>query len=234
MTVFLCPVPFVKLPGGAPPVYYSKGAIIAQRLSFDGASVDVAYPAVVSAGHIAVMVMLGTAGGGINIGGAGPDDVTWDHLATGTDSDQYAAKLWWRECAGTEGGTTSLLNTDGAATDYCAQIFTFDLALTGADPTQDPSAAIANFSSSFTSNATTVSIANSLGVRIYCQFDNITSTPPSGWTENSEDQTSPYIDFLIAIDTKIISSAGTEAASTRTVTGGPFGIIFDFALKPRT
>jgi hypothetical protein len=73
--------------------------------------------------------------------------------------------------------------------------------------------------------ATTITTgANELGLRFYCRSKNTASAPSSGWTEEREglDATGGGNGITMALDSKLITAAGTEAATTRTVGGSIF------------
>lgn len=217
MTVFLCPVPFVKLPGGGEPIFVSNGPYA----EFVGNG-DATFPDDVANGQLALIIGVGSG----NTTSWHADGFTV--LSEGEYADSPGVWLAYKICDGTEGGTTASIDVEGSSGFTEAVIAIFSSVLTSGDPTEDVSAA-SGASTSETSNSTTTSGANRLGVRIYVQNDDRSSTVPAGWTEEFALLGSNYSTTL---DTKLIPSATTEAATTRTIGGFERWVVIDLALKP--
>jgi hypothetical protein len=217
---FMMPFLMTSRPWAVAPAYVSKGPI-----STHDNDTEVEFPASVALNAVALLVAFGD--GDPDVGWSADGD--WTELARGYSSDgDFGAVLWLKVCDGTEGGTTIAASSGGSAFDFGAQIFTFSDADNNA--AEDASAKIIDNSTSLTSNATTTTGLNRLGVRLYVQQGNSASTPPAEWTERAEDLAGS---MRVALDTKTIATATTEAATTRTVPSARSAIVFDLALVPR-
>lgn len=202
-----------------PPAYASKGAVTADFASV----INVSFPAVVNANDIALFVQTADSNPS---GWGGTTGFTPIASAVGGST---GARLLYKRCTGSEDGTSVTFDSNGTAGTCSGQIFTISGAIVSGTPYEDASVN-SGASTTMTSNATTISGAARLGIRIYCQGDNRASTPPSGWTEQSEDA-DVVIQFMVSFDTKEVA-AGTEGATSRTISGSEDWVVFDLAMIP--
>lgn len=202
-----------------PPAYSAKGAVTADFSN----SISVPFPATVNANDIALFVQT-----------ADSDPSGWSSTTGFTDiasglNGSTGARLTYKRCVGNEDSTNVTFDTSATASQVSGQIFTISGAVASGTPYEDASANTGS-STSMTSNATTISGAARLGIRIYAQADNRASTPPSGWTEASEDADAT-IQYMVSFDTKQVT-AGTEGSTSRTISGIESWIVFDLAMIP--
>lgn len=81
-------------------------------------------------------------------------------------------------------------------------------------------------------NSLTTVSGNNLGLRFTMCNNDVSSSPGSGWSEDLESVFNAANDISLYIDSKTIASAGTEAASGRTVTTSVGWIASTFAISP--
>lgn len=81
-------------------------------------------------------------------------------------------------------------------------------------------------------NSLTTVSGNNLGLRVTMCNNDVSSSPGAGWTEDLESIFNAAQDLSLYIDSITIASAGTEAASGRTVTTSVGWIASTFALSP--
>jgi hypothetical protein len=158
--------------------------------------------------------------------------VTWPGgwtVLTAATTTNWESQVAWKRCTGTEAGTTISL-TQATAVVKGAQIYIFRLCIAPGTPYEDYSTATGT-STSATSNATTVSGVDRLAVRITANSDDVTGSTPAGYTSPVADTTTLGNDGALTLDFKVVPSATTVAASTRSITSGAF-TVHDFALIP--
>jgi hypothetical protein len=152
----------------------------------------------------------------------------WTTLTQATTTN-WQSQVAWKRCDGTEDGTTISLAQAGAIVKG-AQIWVFRHCIASGTPFEDFSNATST-STSATSNSTTTTGVDRLVVRITTNSDDVPGSTPAGYTSPVVDVTTLGNDGAITLDFKVIPTATTDAASTRTITSGAF-TVHDFALLP--
>jgi hypothetical protein len=204
---------------GLGPVFVGKGTA-----DFESTAADLTptFPTRVQANDIAIIVHCSDNTSSPSWPGG------WAAEAQQTTTN-WNTRMAWLRCTGSEGGTTVAVAQSGAVVKV-AQIYLFRHCVASGTPYEDYSGATGS-STTAASNATTISGGDRLAVRITCNSDDVTGSTPAGFTSPVADTTLLGGDMSQVLDFKVVTNAGTEASSSRTITSGAWTVL-DFAMIP--
>lgn len=203
---------------------------------------DVPYPAVVAYGDIAYLwLFVGDVASSGNV--LLTADGTWTDI-TGViyDSgagDEAGARLYWRRCNGTEGGTTTPVTFDDTASGVplrMGQIVTVSDAPATGTPHEAVQTAHGN-GASVEASATTTLGPDRLGLRFYATAEDdqgADSTPPYRWTRGQQLITGSASDGAFGVDYRTMSAEGTYPATSMLGSGFDGWATVSLAIKPKT
>lgn len=189
------------------PVYSQTGT----NTQFAGVgSVNVALPATVADGEVAIMVVSCA----LSTTGTITWPAGWTEIGQGTQGgvDQYSGCAWKRLSA-SDGGTSPTVNF-AANQNGAARVATFLQCKSSGTP-YEGLAANQGTSASCDGSSLVTTGPDRLGVIVNTFARNVVTSPPSGWTEQID---SGGNGARITVDTKALPSAGTEAAGSTTIT----------------
>lgn len=197
----------------AAPAFVAAGAIATGSTSL---SID--YYTGVAANHIAI-VWVG-AESTPTIG-----DITDFTGLTQVDSTDSGGRLFWKRLTGGESGSVSCATTGGL--NARGVMIGVSGAITSGTPYEGANTNTGN-SATATSATIVTTVAETFGIRCgYGAGSTAATDPPATWDERAESGTT----FSFTVDTKEIASAGTEAASDRTVGSGTW-VVQTLAILP--
>jgi hypothetical protein len=189
----------------------------------ESASVDVPYYASPQANDIAIIWVATTSSRGIDWQAVSG----WSPL-TPVESGDHGGRVYWQRLVGGESGTVAIPIGDGD--DLNAVMIGIRGATTTGTPFEDADTSLGS-SASQTSPTIDTTIAATLGLRFGSSRDATLSSPPSGWTERVD--VAGDVDVVIQVDSKELASAGTEPASTRTVSDNTW-LVQTLAMLPES
>ena len=207
------------------PVYVGNGGIVGNTalttvtLTFPGSGVadkDIAFLSLHSDNHTTMAVP-----GGWTPCGAQEDT-----------SGTVSARLWWKRCDGTENGTTVACTRGSGTTGewFGGVISIFRNCPISGDPFEGYSAVQSNTTTA-SAPAVTSTGDKRLACLFYCIGDDTVSTPGGSYTEQWEQFEQSGNDGLQALDTQVMPTATTIAATSRTILSNP-AVCFGLALLP--
>lgn len=223
--------------GGGPNPYGLVGVASAPGAIGGGGSqtVNIPYPAGLKAGDIAVVhVMLVEFSNPVSYGTLPTGYVEYVHQPIGNSSGAYNYYMFWKRLDGTESGNWSLsMSGSGSTTVRLGMMSVWGGCIGTGDPF-DNQVYARSTSTNCVSSALTTASNNEIVVNLIAQEDNRTFTPPSGYTEAYDYNTSAVSgqDCSITMNYKTVVSAGSVAASTTVSTGSNRYGVISFGLKP--
>lgn len=187
-----------------PPTIVAVGTVAASS-----SSLSVPYYAGLAANDIAILFTAGISNP--TIGGV----AGFTALTQITQSAETAMRLQWSRLTGSESGSVTVAHTGG--NNSKGVMIGIRGAIASGTPYEGLGTSQAASGTTQTSAALVTTVPNTLGLRFGCNVDadDTTGSPPSGWTEQLEHVATNVT--TITIDSKTITSAGTEPASSRTV-----------------
>lgn len=206
--------------------YASAGAMAG---SAGTTSLSVSFPATVNSGDIAIIIAV--AFKNITLPASFTSEAQENHAPSATNF-----RMGWKRCDGTE-DSSSVNVTLEVSGQVWSQIYIFSGAISSGTPYEGYSAVTgADNAGSLTTPAITSTVADTLGVLVASDQDNITFTPASGFTEQVDNNSTAGIDCAFTVNTIAKPSAGTTAAGTIGSSTATFGgyVVFGFALKVAT
>lgn len=147
----------------------------------------------------------------------------WTAL-TQVNNGTFGGRLYWKRLTGSESGTVTV-SASGAVSALGIMIGVRN-ALTSGTPYEGANSA--NGSGTSQTSATIITTSDDcLGLRFGGSGVASASSPPSGWIERVDTNSG----FNVQIDTIDLASAGTEAASTRTISSASW-VVQTLAVLP--
>lgn len=160
-----------------------------------------------------------------------------DYVYNAGAGDEAAARLFWRRCNGTEGGTTTSVTFDNDAAQTVPIRWGMIVTVSGAVKSGTPHEGYAtnNGSDATAESPSTVTTGvDRLALRFWfvAEDDQGTEAAPSGWTRRVDLATANFSDAAITGDSKVVPTATTEASTTRTASADGW-VSFGLAVLPQ-